>query len=157
MKIRNLQAKDRAAIKELLINTAVFKDIEVDCGLELIDLALGNPAQEDYYFLVAVSEDDKALGYICYGKTPLTDAVYDLYWIAVKPSSHRKNIGENLLKRMEELLKNENARMVLAETSSLPHYEAARNFYKKNGFSVVSEVFDFYSVGDNKITFRKDL
>ena len=33
---------------------------------------------------------NKAAGYICYGKRPLTDWTYDLYWIAVDPGYSRK-------------------------------------------------------------------
>ncbi len=48
-------------------------------------------------------------------------------------------------------------RLILIETSSNPNYEAARNLYHSHGYIEVSTIPDFYSPGDNKITFWKAL
>ncbi len=102
-------------------------------------------------------EDDKMLGFLCYGETPLTEGVYDLYWVAVDPKIHGKGVGKELLSCLEGLLITKGARVLLVETSSRSIYEKARIFYEHNGFTEEARVHDFYSVGDDKIIYRKVL
>ena len=85
IKIRKTKSEDRKAIKTILIDTQIFNQEEIECALELIDIYLNNPSQKDYLITSAINEDDKIIGYVCYGKAPLTNGAYDLYWIAVKP------------------------------------------------------------------------
>ncbi|MGQ9629941.1 MAG: GNAT family N-acetyltransferase [bacterium] len=123
--------------------------------MELIDIYLTQPQQGDYIIACAVGEDDRPLGYVCYGPTPLTDGVYDLYWIVVAPKHQGKGIGGELLRYVEEKVGERGARMLLVETSSQPKYRGARAFYEGRGFVEVARVTDFYSIGDDKIIYRK--
>ena len=41
------------------------------------------------------------LGYHCTGKRPLTDAVYDMYWIVADPESQIKGIGTKFVEHAE--------------------------------------------------------
>ena len=49
----------------------------------------------------------------------------------------------------------ENARMIIAETSSQPKYDKARLFYERLGFMEAARIRDFYRVGDDKIIYIK--
>ena len=108
-------------------------------------------------FFSAFEDDKKMLGFLCYGETPLTEGVYDLYWVAVDPRIHGKGVGKELIYCLECLLMAKGARVLLVETSSRSIYEKARVFYEHNGFTEEARVHDFYSIGDDKIIYRKVL
>lgn len=155
MAVREATTFDRGGLVRIIEGTGNLTREEKDCALELLDIYLGNPLQKDYFFIVAATKSDSLAGYACYGKTPLTDAVFDLYWVLVASDVRGRGIGSLLLEHMEGLIKKEGARLLVAETSSLPAYEAAREFYIKRGFTVESRIKDFYKPGDDLITFVK--
>jgi ribosomal protein S18 acetylase RimI-like enzyme len=152
--VRKLKPDDRDKIETLLSQIDNFKQIERDVAMELIDIAVIRPGQEDYNIFV-YEEDGNILGYHCTGKRALTDGVYDLYWIVVAPESQGKGIGSLLLKHAEEFVINNKGRWLLAETSSKDNYSATRNFYLRKNYSVVAQINDFYSQNDNLIIFGK--
>ena len=131
-----------------------FNRNEIDVAMELVNISVNNQTQTDYNVFVYEFEG-KVLGYHCTGKRPLTDAVYDLYWIIADPESEKKGIGTELVKHAEQFVMEQRARWLLAETSSRESYSRTRNFYLRNNFSIVAEINDFYSVGDNLIVFGK--
>lgn len=157
MKVREFKAEDTDYIRSVLVNVRVFKPQEIQCALEIIELCLSNPQQSDYRLRCIADEGNKPLGYVCYGKTPLTDGVYDLYWIAVDPLCHNRGIGGLLLKYVENDISQEKARMLVAETSSLKVYEHTRLFYQHHNFLQLASIPDFYEMGDDKIIFVKKL
>jgi len=67
----------------------VFRDDEVAVALELFDETFAaGPARApydpgdgvaNYEFVGSFSRDGQLVGYVCYGATPGTDRVYDLY------------------------------------------------------------------------------
>jgi aminoglycoside 6'-N-acetyltransferase I len=152
--IRRLKQADVPIIENFLGKVNSFSDGEVSVAMELINIAANNPEQTDYNVFV-YEDTKKILGYYCVGKRPLTDAVYDLYWIVTNPENNRKGIGKNLLEHAEEFVLSKNCRWLLAETSSKESYAAARNFYLRNHYSIIAEINDFYSVGDNLMVFGK--
>ncbi len=153
--IRKVMSSDREAIAGIVNHTENLTQEEKDCALELLDIYLNNPGQGDYSFLAAFSAFGEMAGYVCYGKTPLTDAVYDLYWIVVARSQRGKGVGRLLLGHTEGVLKSEGARMIVAETSGAPTYEAANLFYLKNGYREEARINGFYKPGDDLIVYVK--
>lgn len=156
--IRKLETGDRGEIKRILEDTNHFSEDEIKVAMELIDIYLNDEKQKDY--IVYVKEDEKtkkAAGYICYGKRPLTDWTFDLYWIAVDPGIHGKGTGSMLVKHMEEDLKAGGGRIILIETSGKAEYENERRFYTKNGYEVQTIIKDFYRGGDDLFIYRKYL
>ena len=152
--IRKLQASDRAQLVAIIENTHNFSEEEKKVAVELIDEAIANPNHE--YYNVFVSENENKIdGYHCVGKRALTDGVFDLFWIVVDGSTQNKGIGKQLLDHSENFVKESNGRWILAETSSKDSYNATRNFYMRNKYSIVSQIKDFYSVDDNLIVFGK--
>jgi aminoglycoside 6'-N-acetyltransferase I len=152
--IRRLKQADVTLIEKLLGKVKAFSKGEVDVAMELLNITVNNPEQTDYNVFV-YGERKKILGYYCIGKRPLTDAVYDLYWIVVDPENPKRGIGKKLLLHAEEFVLSKNARWLLAETSSKESYAAARNFYLRNHYSIIAEINDFYAVGDNLMVFGK--
>jgi ribosomal protein S18 acetylase RimI-like enzyme len=156
--IRKLVKDDRNEIQRILTDTHHFNNEEIKIAMELIDIYLNDVNQKDYIVYVYENDSSKmAEGYICYGRRPLTDWTYDLYWIAVDPNTHGKGIGSGLVKFMEDDLKTSKGRLVLIETSGKAEYENERRFYTKNGYEVQTVIKDFYRSGDDLFVYRKYL
>ena len=96
-------------------------------------------------------------GYACYGPVPLTQGVYDLYWIVVDPSSQGKGLGRRLIEYVENDVMNRGGRMILIETSSQETYEATVRFYEGSGYHLAARIRNFYRIGDDKLVFQKEL
>lgn len=154
--IRKLQAEDRKQLVEMIDGTENFNSEEKSVAVELIDEAIEKPNHE-YYNVYVFENEGKVLGYHCVGKRALTDGVFDLFWIVVGPNAQNLGVGKKLLEHSENFVKENNGRWILAETSSKDSYTATRNFYLRNNYSIVSQIKDFYSVGDNLIVFGKYL
>jgi len=152
--IRRVKQVDTEKIERILKRIPQFTKKEIGVAMELVNISVNNQIQTDYNTFV-FEEKGKVLGYHCTGKRPLTDAVYDLYWIIADPESEIKGIGTELVKHAEHFVKEKGARWLLAETSSKESYSRTRNFYLRNSFSIVAEINDFYSAGDNLIVFGK--
>ena len=152
--IRKLKPADTKVIENILNNIPNFSDEEIEVAMELVKIVATNEKQTDYNLFV-YEEDGMILGYHCTGKRPLTDGVYDLYWIVTNPDHSKKGIGKKLLEHAESFVSEMNGRWLLAETSSNDSYSATRNFYLRNNYSIISEINDFYSKGDGMIVFGK--
>jgi len=133
-----------------------FTPSEVAVALELVDLAVANPAHPDYLFLLA-EEAGAVVGYICYGPTPMTEGTFDLYWIASDPHARTKGVGTRLLHAMEADLQKRCARLIRVETSSQEHYGKTHAFYAKNHYREEARLAGFYKPGDDLITLTKRL
>ncbi len=96
-------------------------------------------------------------GFACYGPVPLTQGVYDLYWIVVDPAVQKKGHGSNLLKYVQSEVIKKGGRMLLIETSSQESYGATIRFYERNGYQLAARIKDFYRIGDDKLIFSKVL
>lgn len=146
---------DGEQIREIAAKTGFFTQEEVDTVAALWDdyLTTG-PVIGGYNFLVD-RDGDRILGFACYGPRDLTSGVFDLYWIAVDSTIHRKGIGRNLLVATEEQVRLAGGRMLIAETSGSEHYTPTRNFYYGMGYALEASIKDFYSVGDDLAIFIK--
>jgi ribosomal protein S18 acetylase RimI-like enzyme len=155
--IRPLFEKDRASLLSMLIKTRAFTSAEIDVAMELIDIVLKDQTQKDYQIYCMGDDQDRVIGYICYGLTPMAQGTFDLYWIAVDPDFQEKGVGSKLLGFLEEVVKGRGGRMILADTSTIPHYEKTQKFYTKNRFQEVARIPDYYHPGNDRITFCKKI
>ncbi len=107
-----------------------------------------------YVFLV-YKKGDRSLGYACFGPHPLTEGIFDLYWIAVDPEAQGQGIGHALLARAEDEVRARGGRMLLVETSGTSAYAPARRLYESCGYRYEAVIHDFYAPGDDLIVFGK--
>jgi ribosomal protein S18 acetylase RimI-like enzyme len=156
IRLRGLEPRDRDPIVRILSGAGVFRDEEVAVGLELVDESLHPRPDTDYAWFVAEVGVELA-GFACYGPVPLTDATYDLYWIAVAPAFRGSPVAARLDDAVTSAVSALGGRWLLAETSSTPPYEPARRFYLKRGYEVLSVLPDFYRLGDDRVTYGKRL
>jgi ribosomal protein S18 acetylase RimI-like enzyme len=161
MKIRPVDPRDRERIHQILVATARFTEEEVKCAVELVELSIEHPEKGDYHVHVLEAPDSgpsrAVQGYVCFGPTPMTDGVFDLYWIAVDPSQQGQGYGQLLLKFVENEVRRERGRMLLIETSSKESYGPTLRFYERSGYDEISRIKDFYRIEDDKVIFCKKL
>ena len=152
-----VRPEDALAVEDLVRRTGVFNDSEIAIARELVDenLAKGEAAS-GYYFLFA-DRGDGIDGYACLGPVPGAHRRCELYWIAVDPRSRRRGLGRALRHASEDMARDLGADYLVAETSTLPAYDAARGFYLANGFTLIAEVPDWHDDGDGLAIFRKRL
>jgi ribosomal protein S18 acetylase RimI-like enzyme len=158
MNIRPAEPRDRERINEILVTTARFTDEEVKCAMELVDSAFAHPEKDEYIVQVVEPPDGAGVqGYVCYGAAPLTEGVFDLYWIAVDPRRQGQGFGQVLLRFVENEIRRQRGRMLLIETSSKESYAPTMRFYERSGYEEISRIKDFYRIQDDKVVFCKRL
>jgi ribosomal protein S18 acetylase RimI-like enzyme len=159
MRIRELEPRDRIPIEKMVVSSGKFNDVEIATAMELVDEALEKGGKSGYFFAVLGDEKDPASahGYACYGPVPLTEGVYDLYWIVVDPPAQKGGLGRRLLEHVEQDVVKREGRMLLIETSSQETYGPTIRFYERNGYHLEARIRNFYRIGDDKLIFRKEL
>ena len=150
------RASDVPALRRLVAATGVFYREERAVALELLELRLVHGRKSGYEFLFA-ERGGELLGYCAWGKVPLTRASYDLYWIAVAPSSQGQGVGQALMVRTEQAVERRGGGQLYIETSSRVVYARTRRFYRNAGYRQVARLTDFYAPGDDKVIFCKTL
>ncbi|MFH2038445.1 MAG: GNAT family N-acetyltransferase [Chloroflexota bacterium] len=146
---------DGPAILEIAKGINLFDAGDVETILELWTDFLSHGDQESWYHFLAAKLKSDLVGYACYGKRPLTQGTFDLYWIAVKSKHQREGIGEFLLKHVEARVKESGGHLLIAETAGKPAYEPTRHFYFARGYQLEGRVHDFYAIGDDLYIFTK--
>ena len=155
MEIRPVALPDREPLAQLLRRIETFSPPEVECALELIDIALKGTSP-DYQVLVAANEG-KLAGYICFGPTPMTEGTFDLYWVASDPNVRGQGVGAKLVRAMEADAKARGGRLVRVETSATEAYGPTRGFYEVMRYIEECRFRDFYKVGEDLVTLSKKL
>ncbi len=85
----------------------------------------------------------------------MADRVWYLYMIGVRVDRQGQGRGTKLVRYIEQILIERGERMLIVETSGLPHFQRTRQFYRKCGFEEEARIRDFYKTGEDKIIFRK--
>ena len=154
--IRALKRSDREPLVGLIRATEMFSEAEVAIALELIDAALDQPGQRDYHINV-YEAGGEVLGYYCIGPTPGTEGTFDLYWIAVARAAQGSGIGGALDRHARDVVRSHGGRLMIAETSSTPRYDATRRFYVSRGYDEVARIKGYYRPDDDLVVFGVDV
>ena len=154
--IRALRPSDRSRLVAALESDSTFSDVEVDVALELVDNALEN-GERDYVVRVADLPDFWVAGYICFGKTPMTENTWDLYWVVTHAGARGKGVAAALIQAMEAELRTRPGASVRVETSQQESHDAARRLYDRLGYPIIARFPDFYRPGDDLIVYFKKL
>lgn len=155
MEFRPILPADRGPLADLLQRIDAFTPREREVALELIDEALKHPGPDGYRCIVALAPDGcggtSLAGYVCFGKTPMTERTYDMYWVAVDPAFQGRGIGARLLDAMAAGVAADGGGGIRVETSSTEAYGTALRFYLNKGFRVVGRIPGFYRKGDDLV------
>ena len=154
--IRPAQPEDAESILRLAGAEPLFSREEAETVAELLE---AYREQEDHggYFFLSAMENEKLLGFACYGPTPLTQGTFDLYWIAVDSAAKGQGVGRALMARVEDEVRALGGRMIVLDTSGRPEYEPTRAFYHRLGYTQSATVPDFYAPGDDLVIFSRQL
>lgn len=158
MQIRRARLEDRESIRQILLSTERFRDEEIGWAMELVDDAISRTPSGGYdVHVLETAADADPLGYVCFGPVPMTEGVFDLYWIAVNANRQGEGLGRRLLEFAEEEVVQRGGRMLLIETRSRATWTPTHRFYERNGYQEISRIKDFYRIEDDKVVYAKRL
>ncbi len=154
--IRPATPADTPALVEIARGTGVFKPLEIEALQEVLDdYHATNHAQG--HRAICYEDSGRVAGFAYFAPAVMTDRTWYLYWIAVGKPLQAHGRGAALLSHTEDEARVAGARLLIIETSSLPHYELTRRFYHKQGYDQEAVLRDFYADGDDMVIFRKRL
>ncbi len=154
--IRPTLHTDSPAIVTMADQTGVFKAHEIVALQEVLD-DYHEDAETLGHRAITYEQDGHVLGFAYYAPASMTDRTWYLYWIVVTKQTQARGIGGTLLRHVEEEIRKLDGRLLLIETSSLPHYDLTRRFYLKHHYEQGAVLKDFYADGDDMVVFRKRL
>lgn len=153
--IETPQPDDVPEIERIAAESGAFNGTDVSIVREMVETYLHPEPRDDHTFVVHRNGGREILGFACYGPTPLTDRIWDLYWICVAKSHQKNGIGKLILRCIEEEVCRQGGRAIYVDTSDTEAYAAARGFYERNGYELIARMNDFYEPGDGKVVYRK--
>ena len=148
--------RDARRVRDIVLSSDFFSKDETDMAMELVEERLQKGLTSGYHFLFAEKED-VVIGYACFGPIPCTVCSFDLYWIAVDNGLRGSGLGREILDRVEQKIMAFGGKRVYVETSSRPQYAPTRSFYRKRWYRLEALLMDFYSPGNHKMIFVKEL
>ena len=104
-----------------------------------------------------VSDDEGVTGVAYCVPEPMTEGTWNLRAIGVRPDRHRSGAGRALMAHVEDRLRRAGQRLLVVDTSSAPEQDGACAFYRGLGYLEESRISGFWSAGEDKITFTKQL
>ncbi len=153
--IRPANQNDEAAVLGIIERTDFFRPVELDIAKEVfVDAAQGKESCTYQSYVAEINK--KVVGWVCFGETPCTLGTFDIYWIAVDPSTQRQGIGRYMLDFAQKKIEEQKGRLMVIETSGTSKYEPTQVFYEKNGFVLAARIPDFYAPKDDKLVYFKD-
>jgi len=139
------------ALYGVLESSGQFDPDSIAYVMQTLESHLQNPGEEIWFTAV----DKEPVGFAYCAPEPVTSGTWNLLMLWTKEGFEGKGLGKSLVSAIENELNNRDARLLIVETSQLPEFEAARNFYEKYGFTLEAEVKDFFAAGDNKLIYTK--
>jgi len=152
--IRPTQETDKPAIMRMLKETKFFREDEIIIAEEVLDNSLVCGIAGDYRSYSAI-ENNKTIGWVCFGPVACTIGTFDVFWIVVDAKSQAKGLGTKLMDFATDLIKKDNGRLIVVETSGMTKYLSTQKFYEKLGYKKEAVLKDFYTKGDDKIIYLK--
>ncbi|MEM8961353.1 MAG: GNAT family N-acetyltransferase [Acidobacteriota bacterium] len=104
-----------------------------------------------------VFDRDGVLGLVYAEPESMTEGTWNLRAIGTLPKSQRLGVGRALMAATEERLRRAGQRLLIVDTSSSPEQIGACEFYRNLGYEQESRIRDFWTDGEDKITFTKKL
>jgi len=150
--IRNVRKQDLEDLKIVIDTTGLFPS-------DLLEGMMSDyfSATSDQELWLTQESHGKAVAVAYCAPERFTDGTYNLYLIAVHGAYQGKGIGAELMRHVEQTLREKGNRILLVETSGLPEFELTRAFYHKCKYNREATIRDFYREGEDKVVFWKKL
>lgn len=152
--IRPTTPADQAALIALVEATGLFEPEEMG-ELDQIMTAYFSDHETREIWLTDDEQGPTSVAYVAPER--MTEGTWNLYLLAVHPDHQRQGRGTRLLQYVEKLLADRGERVLLIETAGTDDFDYVREFYRNNGYDEEACIREFYTVGMDKIVFRKGL
>ncbi|MFA7659218.1 MAG: GNAT family N-acetyltransferase [Candidatus Gastranaerophilaceae bacterium] len=153
---KETKESDLEDFREVLSSSGFFYEYEIEAAEDFLKYQLEDGDESGVYYYMA-EDNGKMIGFICFGFDSCTVHTYILYWMAIHNDYRGKGIGKVLLKKFEDYVIEHGGKKIVGETSGRELYKPTRDFYVKNGYKLVAEIPDYYSIGDSRVTIVKDV
>ena len=156
--IRTATAADIDTIKQIAVDTNMFGPDDVGFFDEMITGFIDGTMANNYWLVVEHESGVVAAAY--YAPEPFADRMWNLYFISVAPHHQGHGTGGRLLDHVEQQLQTrgeQDARVLIVETSSTDQYAPTRDFYAQHGYDEEARIRQFYGPNDHKVVFWKSL
>lgn len=152
--IRPTTPADQAALIALVEATGLFEPEETG-ELDQMMTAYFSDHETSEIWLTDDEQGPAGVAYVAPER--MTEGTWNLYLLAVHPDHQRQGRGTRLLQHVEKMLADRGERVLLIETAGTDDFDYVREFYRNNGYDEEARIREFYSVGMDKIVFRKGL
>ena len=149
-----LRAATRADIPDL---QKIAKDTGLFPPEMLPDLLQPCPDSEDAGFWRVAVAQGTACGLCWCRPEPLTEGTWNMLALGVRTASQGQGLGAALVADAETHLRGLAQRLLIVDTSGTPDFAGARAFYAACGYDHVATIPDYWTDGDDKVTFSKTL
>jgi ribosomal protein S18 acetylase RimI-like enzyme len=154
--IRRAVVDDIAAVARVVIATKMFEPEDEAFLTELFGDYFASKIAEGHAFVVDVNGAG-VQGMAYYQPLAAADQGWNLTMIAVRPDLQGHGLGRELMKYVEDELRDQGQRLLIVETSATAQYDRTRKFYAKQGYDEEARVRDYWSDADDLVIFRKRL
>lgn len=152
MNIRPTTIADIPALKEVIDSSELFPSAYLD---DMVAPYLAGKAPQEIWLSTELEGQLVAITYCAPER--MTEGTYNLYLIAVRKEAQGKGIGRKIMTYVENLLREQQVRILLVETSGLAEFKLTREFYDKCLYRREAVIRDFYQQGEDKVIFWKAL
>ena len=150
--IRMVTQSDISDLKKVLDTIDLFPSEMLD---EMISDYLHNPETDEIWFTETNSGTPISIGFCAPEK--LTKGTYNLYALGVRSDIQSRGTGSRMMTFIENHLAEQGHRILIIDTSGSDEYLDTRKFYEHLGYTKEASIRDFWSEGDDKVTYWKRL
>lgn len=147
--IRQTISDDLSGIETVLEETGLFPK---DLLAAMIDPVLAGQSPDLWLSCLL---GGTVAGFCFVAPEPLTEGTWNMRAIGVRPVHQGKGQGSALTRAVEERLARRGGRLLIVDTSGTDDFAMTRKFYAQNGYETEARIRDFWTKGDDKVTFRK--
>jgi len=151
--ITKTEKEHQQALLNLIKTSGQFDQEGLAYIADTLDAHFQNP--EEAIWLTAIVQAPIGVAYCA--PEPMTSGTWNLLMLWIKDGFEGRGFGKALVQQVENELATRGARLLIVETSPLPKFDSARNFYDRTGFILEAEVKHFFDAGDHKLIYTKAL
>lgn len=152
--IRETTQTDRTALLAMIEDSNQFDENALAHVAATLDEYLARNSQDLWF---TADETGEPVGVAYCAPEVVTSGTWNLLMLWTRQDRENQGYGSQLVERVEQVLIEKNARLLIVETSGLPEFAKARAFYDKIGFTQEAQIKNFFADGDDKIIYTKPL
>lgn len=149
MEIRYTERGDITGLKVILDQIELFPSDMLD------DMLNGFLEGDTDDLWLTLEVDGTPLGFCYANPEQMTDETWNILALGVSPNHQGSGAGTHLTQQMEAQIEDQGGSVIIVDTSSTESFAKTRKFYEKAGYTEEARIRDFWSKGDDKVTYRK--